>query len=304
MSKNEPICEVCGTKSSFLLRKDNFDLYECLKCKLIFVYPQPSPETLARDFYSYESGYMSNRAKQDLSKDIEQKRIKFIFDVFQKHKKNGEMLDVGCGNGQMMYWAQKRGINSKGVELNKRTADRARDYGFEVFDGFLENAPFTKNNFDYILLGEIIEHINDPKKFIDICSSYLKKDGLIGITTPNIDCLWSKTTFLFYNIFGIPWSSVTPPYHLFQFNPKNLDFMMENLGFIFVEGSFIRIPPLKYELGMLHLLKRYKQTRKIKDFAFMLFSFFLYTITHTIFRLLHPFLKKDFQMQRVYKKIK
>ncbi len=299
----KPNCHICNSESNFLLKKDGFDLYECPGCKLVFVYPQPSAATLAKEFYSYESGYMSNRARQDLSVDKESARVKFVFDVFQNYKKGGVMLDVGCGNGQMMYWAKQRGIQGKGVELNKRTADRAREYGFEVFGGFLEDANFEKKSFDFVFLGEIIEHVNNPKQFIKDCSSFLKEGGLIGITTPNIDCSWSKTTFLYYKILGIPWSSVTPPYHLFQFSPGNLDRMMEGLGFEFVSGSFIRIPPLKYELGMLHLLKRYKNTRKLKDFLFMIFSFVLYTLTHTIFIIIHPLLSKDFQMQRIYKKI-
>lgn len=299
----KPLCHICHSESNFLLNKDDFDLYKCPNCDLVFVFPQPSIEDLAKNYYSFESGYMSNRAKQDLSKDKEQDRVKFIFDVFQKHKKGGLMLDVGCGNGQMMYWAKKRGIDSKGVELNKRTADRAKDYGFEVHNGLLEDAPFQKNSFDFIFLGEIIEHITNPKQFIKSCSDFLNQNGLIGITTPNIDCFWSKTTFLYYKIFGIPWSSVTPPYHLFQFNPKNLDKTMKTLGFAFVAGSFIRIPPLKYELGMLHLLKRFKRNKNTKNLLFMLFAFGLYSTTHLVFRILHPFLEKDFQMQRVYKKI-
>jgi 2-polyprenyl-3-methyl-5-hydroxy-6-metoxy-1,4-benzoquinol methylase len=295
-------CHVCYTDSNFLLTKDDFDLYVCPSCKLVFVHPQPAPDFLAQKYYSFESGYMSNRARQDLSQDKEQDRVKYVFDTFQKYKKNGLMLDVGCGNGQMLYWAQKRGIAGKGVEINKRTADRAKEYGFDVWNGFLETAPFEKHSFDFVFLGEIIEHVNDPRTFIDQSSAFLKSDGMIGITTPNIDCPWSKTNFILYKMFGIPWSSVTPPYHLFQFNPDNLDRLMKDMGFDFVGGHFFRIPPLKYELGMLHLLKRYKKTRSLKDFVYMLFAYGVYTVNHTIFRILHYVFKKDFQMVRVYKK--
>jgi SAM-dependent methyltransferase len=297
-----PECHICNTESKFLLKKDGFDLYKCPKCELVFVYPQPSPEILAKDFYSEESGYQSNRARQDLSIEKEQSRVKFCFDFFEAQKKRGSILDVGCGSGQMMYWAQKRGFESSGVELNKRTADRAKEYGLNVYNGFLENAPFPKNSFDFIFLGEIIEHVNNPRNMIKLCSEFLKSDGLIAITTPNIDCFWSKTTFWLYKVFKIPWSSVTPPYHLFQFGPMNLDNFMKSEGFEFVKGEFLRIPPLKYELGMLHLLKKYKQSRKIKDLVFALFSFGIYTIVHTIFKMLHPLLNKDFEMVRIYEK--
>ena len=298
-----PKCHICDTNSFFLLNKDNFDLYECPNCRLVFVWPQPTQEFLTNNYYSLESGYMSNRARQDLSKDKEQDRVKFIFDIFEKNKKNGIMLDVGCGNGQMLYWAEKRGIKGKGIEINKRTADRAKEYGFDVWNGFLETAPFERESFDFIFLGEIIEHVNNPREFVDKCSSFLKRGGLIGITTPNIDCPWSKTNLWLYKIFGIPWSSVTPPYHLFQFNPNNLDILMKESGFDLIASKFLRIPPLKYELGMLHLLKRYKKTKKLKDLFFAIFSYGIYTINHLIFRMLHFVFDKDFQMVRVYKKV-
>lgn len=295
-------CHICNTQSVFLLNKDDFDLYECPSCKLVFVYPQPTPDFLAQKYYSFESGYMSNRARQDLSKDKEQDRVRFVFDVFENASPGGVMLDVGCGNGQMLYWAQKRGIQGKGVEINKRTADRAKEYGFEVWNGFLETAPFAKKSFDYVFLGEIIEHVNDPKACITQCSHFLKDNGLIGITTPNIDCPWSKTNFVLYKMFGIPWSSVTPPYHLFQFNSDNLDQLMDSVGYSCIASNFFRIPPLKYELGMLHLLKRYKTNRTFKNLLFMIFAYTLYTINHLIFRILHYVFKKDFQMVKVYRK--
>jgi 2-polyprenyl-3-methyl-5-hydroxy-6-metoxy-1,4-benzoquinol methylase len=298
-----PNCGVCGTKSNYLLNKDDFDLYKCPNCKLVFVYPIPEAKNLADELYSYESGYMSNRARQDLAKDREQKRVSLVFEEFQKQLPNGTMLDVGSGNGQMMYWAKARGINSKGVELNRRTAERAREYGFEVFNGFLEEAPYEKNYFDYIFLGEIIEHVVDARGFIKVCSQFLKAGGLIGITTPNIDCPWSNTTFLYYKYFKIPWSSVTPPYHLNQFNSHNLDLLMKQEGFDPVLTKYLRIPPLKYELGMLHLIKRYKKSKKLLDLIFAIFSFGLYTVTHFLFKILHHVWSKDFQMVKVYKKL-
>jgi 2-polyprenyl-3-methyl-5-hydroxy-6-metoxy-1,4-benzoquinol methylase len=299
MGKN---CRVCSTPSSFLLDKDGFDLYECPNCRLVFVHPQPTPESLSKDLYSYESGYQSNRAVQDLSRDAEQKRVSLPFDYFEKVSPRGKMLDVGCGNGQMLYWAKRRGFSGAGVEVNKRTADWAVKNGFTVHNGFLENAPYEKHSFDVAFLGEIIEHVNDPRNFIRDAASFLRPGGHVAITTPNIDCAWSKTTFKMHEWFGIPWSSVTPPYHLFQFNPENLDRLMREEGFTLEKEWFLHIPPLRYELGMLHVLKRYKKSRKFSDLLFMAFAYATYVPLYAFFRAAHPFMKKDFQMVKVYRK--
>jgi SAM-dependent methyltransferase len=207
---------------------------------------------------------------------------------------------VGCGNGQMMYWAKKRGFSPYGVEVNRRTADWAVQNGFTVYNGFLENAPFEKHSFDLVFLGEIIEHVNDPRMFVRAVAGFLKPDGYVAVTTPNLDCLWSKMTFQLYRLFGIPWSSVTPPYHLFQFGPRNLDDLLMQEGFAMEREWFFHIPPLRYELGMLHLLKRYKESRRFGDFLFMAFSYAVYAIVWAFFRIAHPFMKKDFQMVKVY----
>jgi SAM-dependent methyltransferase len=212
------------------------------------------------------------------------------------------LLDVGCGNGQFVYWANKRGFIAEGVEVNERTAEYAKKQGLKVFTGFLEEAPLQKESYGVIFLGEIIEHVTNPRSMIQQCYSLLESGGMLIITTPNINCAWSRTTLKMFYIFGIPWSSVTPPYHLYQFNDHNLDMLVEGEGFAVEKEWYLRIPPLKYELGMLHVLKRYKKTRKFKDFVFMVFSYLVYTVLHTFFKVVHPLMEKDFQMVKVYKK--
>lgn len=296
-----PLCHICDNTSDFFMNKDDHDLYRCSVCELVFVHPLPPADTLQKQLYSRESGYQSNRV-EDLTVRAEYPRFKTVLDYAQKIKLKGKFLDVGCGNGQSVYWANKRGFEAEGVEVNERTAEYAQSQGLKVFNGFLEDAPLEKSFFDIVFLGELIEHVTDPRDMVKRCNTLLKTDGVLIITTPNIDCLWSQTTLRLFYMFGIPWSSVTPPYHLHQFNSKNLDMLVEKEGFVKIHEWYLRIPPLKYELGMLHLLKRYKKTRKVKDFIFMLFSYGVYIVVHSVFLLAHPFMKKDFQMVKVYKK--
>jgi ubiquinone/menaquinone biosynthesis C-methylase UbiE len=45
--------------------------------------------------------------------------------------------------------------------------------------------PFSNNQFDYVVAGEIIEHLENPKAFLDEVYRILKKDGYLILTTPN-----------------------------------------------------------------------------------------------------------------------
>jgi len=296
-----PKCYICGSDSKFLLKKDGFDEYICNRCDLSFVHPQPTAEFLKTDVYSLESGYQRNKSA-DLSIEKPGKRYGRVLDFIAKEKPGGNLLDVGCSTGQFMYWARQRGFNCKGVEINKRTAETARQNGFDVFNGFLHEAVFESESFDVIFLGDVIEHVNNPRSFLKDAVSFLKKDGLLVISTPNVNCVWSKCTLLLYNMFNIPWTSATPPYHLFQFSFENLNLLTSEFKLTNAKTFFLPPPSLRYELGSLHLLGKWKKEKTISSFIFMLFSYTAYTVAYILNLVIYPFHKKDFQMSAIYKR--
>ncbi len=295
------ICQICSSSSHFLMKKDGYDLYRCPSCSLVFVYPQPSLEYLRKNIYSKESGFQSNRA-EDLSKFKPNKRYGVMYNLLEKVKPCAEILDVGAGGGHFLYGAIKRGFSGAGVELNSRTAESAQSQGLTIFTGTLAEAisKIGSKRFDGVVLGEIIEHVNNPKELIELSSKVIHPNGFLLITTPNLDCFWSRITFKLWKLFGIPWSSVTPPYHLFQFSSKNLDLLLEKAGFQVIVESYAGVPPLKYELGMLHMLKEYKRTGDFLDLLRAIFAYGIYSILYVVNYIFTPFLSKNFNMLKVY----
>lgn len=296
-----PPCPVCKTPAKFFMKKDGFDEYKCPRCDLSFVFPLPKAEWLKENIYSYESGYQANK-KTDLSLTPEDKRAREILSFLAEKKPHGKFLDVGCSSGQYMYWASKRGFFCAGVEINKRTADIAVANGFKVFNGFLEDAKFEKESFDVVFVGDVIEHVPDPRTLMRTCVSLLKKDGILVISTPNVDCFWSHLTLKLYQWFGIPWSSATPPHHVSQFSFYSLNLLLKEQNFLPIHSLFARPPSLKYELGSLHLYKHYKQERMVGSFLHMIFSFGVYSCVYALNTLLSPFLTKDFYMAVFYER--
>ncbi|MGH7174937.1 MAG: class I SAM-dependent methyltransferase [Minisyncoccia bacterium] len=296
-----PRCHICGTESAFLMRKDDYDLFRCPKCLLVFVHPQPTLEYLRTKVYSYESGFQKGRA-QDVSKVPPSSRYVAMLELLTRLKPHANVLDVGSGGGHFLYRAKERGFEVTGVELNKRVADSARAQGFAVYDGTVEEAPIAPGSFDIVVLGEVIEHVNAPRSLVRASARAVSKDGLLMITTPNLDCPWSKATFVLYRFFKIPWSSVTPPYHLFQFSANNLELLLSQEGFELKEAKYLPPPRLSYELGSLHLIKRFKKSRSLFDALYIGFAFALYIPLHALCQLLHPFLSKDFSMIHIYER--
>jgi SAM-dependent methyltransferase len=296
-----PACTICNTDSPFLLKKDGYDLYKCPSCGLVFVHPQPKSDFLKEKVYSFESGYQSNK-KGDFGDHPKDTKTNKIFDILADLEIEGNLLDVGCSSGEFMHYAELEGFTSYGVELNRRTAEVAKSHGLNVFNGYLQDAKYADEFFDVIFLGDVIEHVPSPRDLIAECTRILKKGGVIVISTPNLDCLWSKMTFKLWKWFKIPWSSVTPPYHLFQFSVGNLYRLMRSFGYTDAASFFLRPPRLMYELGSLHLLKRYKEKRTFKNLFFMACAFKMYILLYVVDVLVTPFKMKDFSMVVIYTK--
>ncbi|MEK7091930.1 MAG: class I SAM-dependent methyltransferase [Patescibacteria group bacterium] len=299
--KSQQTCPICDTVSPYLLTKDSYDFYRCSGCALVFVWPAPNLEFLGQAVYSKQVGYQGNKAK-DLSQSPLPGKQAPILEALVVAKPGGRLLDIGCSNGQFMYWARERGLNPVGVELNSGTAEIAQRNGLEVFIGTLDQAHFPDQSFDLIFLGDLIEHVSDPRMIIKECQRLLSPGGFLAIITPNLDCFWSKSTWQLYRWFKIPWASLTPPHHLCQFSTGNLSQLLASEGFS-IERTWYHGPGLKYELGMTHLWGAYKRSRKFGALIYALFAYTLYTLLFSGNYLMRYIRRTDFGLVLIAKKI-
>lgn len=293
-SKPTQPCAVCKSEASFFVTKDGFDEYMCPTCDLSFVYPQPEMKFLSEEVYSAKSGYQANKST-DLSTTVptykQKKLLKYL-----SQRPVGTFLDVGCSSGELMYLAKKLGYHVIGVELNARTVNIARQNGLKVYQGTLDSLDLSPGSLDIIHMGDLLEHVPDPRALIDQAKKLLKPNGELIILTPNTDCFWSHITKKLYEWFGIPWSLLTPPHHLFQFSISNLTKLVSESGFEVKNAWYTRTPTLKYELGNLHLLNKWKKSKTVGNLLFMVGSFGLYTIVFGINRIIELLPTKKFAM--------
>lgn len=101
--------------------------------------------------------------------------------------KDDFILDVGSGVGKLVRILLDRGYrNAFGVELDSGMVAIGRErLGLEgrLFD--LENFPHRGRTFDVVTSFTVIEHVEDPAKFIDFKLGFLKDGGKFYIFVPN-----------------------------------------------------------------------------------------------------------------------
>ena len=95
------------------------------------------------------------------------------------------LLDVGCSSGSLLAVAREMGFSAAGVETAPAAAASARQAGFEVFSGRLQDAHYDSDGFDVITLIELIEHVADPLELLHSCRQLLRPGGVALINTPN-----------------------------------------------------------------------------------------------------------------------
>lgn len=101
------------------------------------------------------------------------------------------ILDVGCGTGETGLSIKNRfgsNVEVSGIELDSRIGETAKVKIDRVIIGDVEQTalPFDNEYFDCIIYGDILEHLVDPWGILKRHLRFLKKDGCIIASIPNI----------------------------------------------------------------------------------------------------------------------
>ena len=112
------------------------------------------------------------------------------------HAKGENILDVGCSQGIASIILAREGKQVKGIDICYESIEYA-NLGLESEDSATQNrveficCDFTtlarkhpKNRYDCILMGEVLEHLADPLRFVQYAFSLLTDKGVLIVTVP------------------------------------------------------------------------------------------------------------------------
>ena len=123
----------------------------------------------------------------------------FKLDNNTKPLKDIKILDIGCGGGLLSEPMCRLGAKVTGIDASDKNIKvaslHAQRMDLDINYRHTSAEDLLKENlaFDVILNMEVIEHVDNPDFFIEVCSKLLKSRGLIFCSTINRG--------------GIPWSN-------------------------------------------------------------------------------------------------
>ena len=184
-----PLCQ--STQARFHCRVGDVDIFKCSTCT--FLYRLQIPEDLKA---MYDEAYYRSKSKEEAqwagSGDYiaDQERLLRSFDEhvadLEKLKKPARLLDVGCAAGFLLEAARRRGWQVTGLDISDFAAQYARDaFHLDIRIGMVENIGFDAGSFDVVTAFEYIEHVMDPVATLKAIRPWIKKDGMLVLTTPN-----------------------------------------------------------------------------------------------------------------------
>jgi SAM-dependent methyltransferase len=208
-------CPVCaGTKHEPHWQKGTLRVVRCLACGMVFANPAPASMAIG-EFYDREAAdYYLSPAK--LESDHADVRFERELRLFRKHCARGVVLDVGCSSGAFLFQLRKRWPGEYeilGTDVSGPPLDYAESRGVPVVRGsFLEldiggagkpSAPHpsplpvgrgeggrrTGEGFDAITFWATLEHLAEPKRFLEKAHAVLKSGGVCFVLVPNLKSL-------------------------------------------------------------------------------------------------------------------
>lgn len=153
--------------------------------------------------------------------------VKLIKDI----PDSSRVLEVGTASGYIGRQLSQRSFDLTGIEKDASLAQQARVYYRKIYnlDLNFEEIPALEP-FDVIILADILEHLYEPDSLLKKMPVYLKENGIMIISLPNI-ANWVMRLELLFGNFNYRDRGILDKTHLRFFTLKTAKKLIKESGF-------------------------------------------------------------------------
>ena len=241
-------CLVCGSESSAQLftapdrlyhtTAKEFAVVRCQECGLARLDPQPAGEELRR--YYPESYWFApdesaaSRLEEAYRRLVLRDHVRFVAQALGGRAR-GPLLDVGCGGGLFLGMMRERGYRVVGLDFSREAAAVAwKRQQAPAVCGDLSNAPLGAGSFAGITMFHLLEHVNDPRAYLEAARDLLAPDGCLVVQVPNA-ASWQ------FRLLGRWWNGLDVPRHLFDFRDRDVEKLLGACGLEVVRRKYFSL---------------------------------------------------------------
>lgn len=210
-----------------------FNVARCNVCGFWYLNPRPTTDMLPRiyeaeDYICYDFDQKGNALVQNWRIGAETRRIQKALEHVQRPTADLKVCDIGPGDGTTLAAFESLGVRREhlyGVDIDQSIIDKLESKGFQGILSRAEDLEAPVKDFDVVLMLQVIEHVADPRRVMQVSHAMLRPGGIIWMETPNMDG-WDRPFFK-----KRAWGGYHFPRHWVLFSPKTISRMLEEVGF-------------------------------------------------------------------------
>ncbi len=181
MNSEPSRCVLCGLDTQLGAREayGEYTLFSCSACAGQFWWPFKNPGS---EWYEKDDRY-HGRNLDPLLTPVDT-HLLFLKD---RPLPGGTLLDVGCGTGNFLAAARQDGYAVAGIDFDTDAVAVAQTVFHlpNITAARIEDVVSTQKTYDVITFFEVLEHLDDPKTFLDCVYQLLNPGGYIALSVPD-----------------------------------------------------------------------------------------------------------------------
>lgn len=210
-------------------------------------------EYLEKKEESHESAVRYTKGYESMKYLIEKQSENILAVINRFIKPNSHILEFGPSSGFFTrYLKEERNAIVDIVEIDESCVEQAAEYARDCHIGDIEQYlwkdTFANRLYDFVLFADVLEHLRDPWRVLKEVGQFLKTDGRILISVPNIAHVQIIAS-LYNNDFSYSSAGILDKTHLRFFTDLTIRQMVEEAGLQVCELVPVQSPILPEGCG-------------------------------------------------------
>jgi SAM-dependent methyltransferase len=178
--------------------------------------------------YRYWAEHIFPASEVSRREKVNRPWLERIADYCERHGvPHGTLVEVGAGFGTFAALAKDEFERVVAIEPTPEMAEACRSHGVDVIEKEIETVGDEVEGADVACAFEVVEHLFEPRVFLEQCARLLRPGGLVVVSCPN---------GLGFDISVLgPLSWAIDPEHVNLFNPDSLSLLVRTAGFDVLE---------------------------------------------------------------------
>ena len=183
-----PACPACSRSrlvDTGLLSRQRYRLWRCATCGTEFFADEGSGREPGEDEVYWEA-YKLDLYGDAVVQQAFERRYARLLDAARTHVSPVDsVLDVGCGIGNFVAWAQASGLRAVGTDVSPVAVAAARDRGLDVHhsDEVVREVP--DGSVDALTMWDVVEHLPAPRTVLAELLPKVRRGGAVVFETPD-----------------------------------------------------------------------------------------------------------------------